>query len=91
MSQLREFADLGKAVTDKFLRIFSAILGLGPDDKDFLPKLHSHSNNSGSHVRLLKCPPVAGNANVNLQPQYVSLDDKRGQIYSPHYLSIGLY
>ncbi|RYP06621.1 hypothetical protein DL765_009418 [Monosporascus sp. GIB2] len=68
MAQLREFIDLGKAVTDRFLLIFSAILGLGPGSENFLPKLHSHSNNSGSHVRLLKCPPKPENANISLQP-----------------------
>ena len=69
MEQLKEFIDCGKAVTDKFLMIFSAILGISPDSKDFLPNLHSHSNNSGSHVRLLKCPPKPEGAQVNLQPQ----------------------
>ncbi|KAK6076366.1 hypothetical protein SCUP515_05529 [Seiridium cupressi] len=68
MTQLQEFIDLGKAVTDRFLVIFSAILGVGPESEDFLPKLHSHSNNSGSHVRLLKCPPKPENAIVSLQP-----------------------
>ncbi|KAI1503155.1 hypothetical protein F5X99DRAFT_425967 [Biscogniauxia marginata] len=68
MDHLKEFIDLGKAVSDRFLLIFSAILGLGPESDDFLPKLHSHSNNSGSHVRLLKCPPKPDNANASLQP-----------------------
>lgn len=69
MSQLREFIDLGKTVTDAFLQIFSYVLGIGPESEDFLPKMHSHSNNSGSHVRLLKCPPKPENAIVSLQPQ----------------------
>ncbi|KAF2972452.1 hypothetical protein GQX73_g1155 [Xylaria multiplex] len=67
-AQLQEFIDLGKAVTDKFLIILASVLGLGPESPDFLPKLHSHSNNSGSHVRLLRCPPKPENANVSLQP-----------------------
>ncbi|KAJ8132905.1 hypothetical protein O1611_g716 [Lasiodiplodia mahajangana] len=68
LDHLQEFIDLGRAVTDKFLAIISAILGLGAENKDYLPKLHSHSNNSGSHVRLLKCPPKPDNANISLQP-----------------------
>ncbi|KAI1820379.1 Clavaminate synthase-like protein [Xylaria intraflava] len=68
LDQLQEFIDLGRSVTDKFLAIFSAVLGLGPRDRDYLPKLHSHSNNSGSHVRLLKCPPKPEDAIVSLQP-----------------------
>jgi hypothetical protein len=75
LDHLQEFIDLGRAVTDKFLAIISAILGLGPENKDYLPKLHSHSNNSGSHVRLLKCPPKPENANVSLQPQYVAFPE----------------
>ncbi|KAI1167618.1 hypothetical protein F5B18DRAFT_600696 [Nemania serpens] len=66
--QLQEFIDLGKAVTDQFLGVLAAVLGLGPEDADFLTKLHSHSNNSGSHVRLLKCPPKPPNSKVSLQP-----------------------
>lgn len=69
MDHLQEFIDLGKTVTDRFLQIFSAILGIDPKSDDFLPKLHSHSNNSGSHVRLLKCPPKPESAEVSLQPQ----------------------
>lgn len=68
---LKEFIDLGKAVTDRFLEIFSAVLAISPESKDFLTKLYSHTNNSGTHVRLLKCPPKPENAQVNLQPQYV--------------------
>ncbi|KAI1176526.1 hypothetical protein F4777DRAFT_587933 [Nemania sp. FL0916] len=68
MNQLRDFIELGKTVTDRFLWIFSAILGLTPEDGDYLTKLYSHSNNSGSHVRLLKCPPKPKNAQINLQP-----------------------
>ncbi|KAI0903079.1 hypothetical protein F4823DRAFT_619940, partial [Ustulina deusta] len=67
-AQLQEFIDLGKAITDKFLAILASVLGLGPESAEFLPKLHSHSNNSGSHVRLLRCPPTPANSNVSLQP-----------------------
>ncbi|CAN8103244.1 unnamed protein product [Discula destructiva] len=66
--QLKEFIDLGKEVTDTFLEIFSAVLGIPPESNDFLPKLYSHTNNCGTHVRLLKCPPKPENAKVSLQP-----------------------
>ncbi|KAI0436978.1 hypothetical protein F4803DRAFT_571703 [Xylaria telfairii] len=90
MEHLQEFIDLGRIVTDKFLAIISAILGLGPEHKDYLQKLHSHSNNSGSHVRLLKCPPKPGNTNISLQPHtdwgtFTVLFNQLGglQIWSP--------
>ncbi|KAI0809855.1 hypothetical protein GGR55DRAFT_695706 [Xylaria sp. FL0064] len=67
-AELQEFIDLGKAITDKFAGILASVLGLGPDSAEFLPKLHSHSNNSGSHVRLLRCPPNPKSSHVNLQP-----------------------
>ncbi|KAI0513079.1 hypothetical protein F5B22DRAFT_286153 [Xylaria bambusicola] len=67
-AHLKEFIDLGKDITDKFLTILASAIGLGPESPEFLPKLHSHSNNSGSHVRLLKCPPKTGGSHVSLQP-----------------------
>lgn len=71
-AQLKEFIDLGKAVTDRFLEVFSAVLAIPPESEDYLTKQYSHTNNCGSHVRLLKCPPKPKDAKVSLQPQYVS-------------------
>lgn len=70
-AQLKEFIDLGKAVTDGFLEVFSAVLAIPPESEDYLTKQYSHTNNCGSHVRLLKCPPKPKDAKVSLQPQYV--------------------
>lgn len=70
-AQLKEFIDLGKAVTDRFLEVFSAVLAIPPESEDYLTKLYSHTNDCGSHVRLLKCPPKPKDAKVSLQPQYV--------------------
>lgn len=70
-AQLRDFIDLGKAVTDRFLEVFSAVLAIPPESEDYLTNLYSHTNNCGSHVRLLKCPPKPKDAKVSLQPQYV--------------------
>ncbi|KAI0431085.1 hypothetical protein F5Y09DRAFT_355282 [Xylaria sp. FL1042] len=67
-AELQQFIDLGKAITDNFAGILASVLGLGPDSAEFLPKLHSHSNNSGSHVRLLRCPPGPKGSHVSLQP-----------------------
>ncbi|KAI7786604.1 2og-fe oxygenase [Diaporthe eres] len=67
-AQLKEFIDLGKAVTDRFLEVFSAVLAIPPESEDYLTKLYSHTNDCGSHVRLLKCPPKPKDAKVSLQP-----------------------
>ena len=68
MDELKDFQEVGKEITDDLLGIFSAVLGMNADSPDYLPKLHSHSQNSGSHVRLLKCPAKASRKTANLQP-----------------------
>ncbi|KAG8161067.1 hypothetical protein KVR01_009331 [Diaporthe batatas] len=67
-AQLKEFIDLGKAVTDRFLEVFSVVLAIPPESEDHLTKLYSHTNDCGSHVRLLKCPPKPQNVKPSLQP-----------------------
>ncbi|EUC39951.1 hypothetical protein COCMIDRAFT_110053 [Bipolaris oryzae ATCC 44560] len=64
--EMRNFSSLGKFITNELLDILSTDMNLEPTDPNYLPKLHSHSNNSGTHVRLLKCPASAGE-NANLQ------------------------
>jgi len=67
-AELLKFQDLGKRITDHLLAIFSAVLDIHPNSPHYLPGFHSHSQNSGSHVRLLKCPSRASAKSANLQP-----------------------
>ncbi|KAF2173411.1 hypothetical protein M409DRAFT_48394 [Zasmidium cellare ATCC 36951] len=68
MHEMKSFQDTGKEMTDQLLMVFAAVLGISADSPDYLPKLHSHSQNSGSHVRLLKCPSRPSAKAANLQP-----------------------
>ncbi|KAF1934441.1 Clavaminate synthase-like protein [Didymella exigua CBS 183.55] len=72
--EMRNFSSLGRFITNEVLDILSTDLNLEATDPQYLPKLHSHSNNSGTHVRLLKCPASAGeNANLQAHTDWGSL------------------
>lgn len=68
MDELREFTRHGKMLTDAIMALLSASLGLDGGSPDQLIKLHSHSQNSGSHVRLLKSPANMVRETAHLQP-----------------------
>jgi isopenicillin N synthase-like dioxygenase len=68
MDELQEFARLGKTLTDGILALLSSALGLDPSSPEYLTKMHSHSNNSGTHVRLLKSPANSYRSTPHLQP-----------------------
>ena len=68
MAELREFTRQGKTLTDAVMVLLAASLGLDQASPDHLMKLHSHSQNSGSHVRLLKSPANSVRETAHIQP-----------------------